>query len=155
MYMFVSITAHTYSICSVRFCKLKIYIFKFAKAYTRLLFHGVRVYLISSYKHTKPRKAISATLPLRRAHLMNHWHAITMPSKRSTNLPCNAWAAFTPDQMALFHGAVGGQRQPGPEGRTAGPSQRTVYPYTASRQGYGSIRQKSWMYTVYCVQRIS
>jgi hypothetical protein len=73
---------------------------------------------------------------------MNDRHAITMPSKRSTNLQCNAWAAFAPDQTALFHGAVGGQRQPGPEGR-AGPSQRTVYPYTASRQVYGSIRQKS------------
>jgi hypothetical protein len=40
------------------------------------------------YKHTKPRKAISATFPLRIAHLMNHRHAITMPSKRSTNLQC-------------------------------------------------------------------
>jgi hypothetical protein len=135
MYMFVSITAHTYSICCVRFCKLKIYIFKFAKAYIRLLFHGVRVHRISSDKHTKPRKTISATLPLRRAHLMNHRHAVTMPSKRSTNIQCNAWAAFTPDQTALaflhFAGPSVG-RQPGPEGR-AGPSTGPVLPLPSNR----------------------
>jgi hypothetical protein len=46
--------------------------------------------LNTGYKHTKPRKTISATLPLLRVHLMNHRHAITMPSKRSTNLKSNA-----------------------------------------------------------------